>query len=64
MAGLLFFLDMVFDLVMGFFPFYHRLFRPLVPQGIILNSLYRDGYQNNMELPVYSVLFPIYKWLF
>lgn len=64
MAGLLFFLDMVFDLVMGFFPFYHRLFRPLIPQGTILNSLYRDGYQNNMELPIYSVLYPIYKWLF
>lgn len=63
-AGLLFLLDMIFDLVMGFFPFYHRLFRPLIPQGKVLNALYRDGYQNNLELPVYSVLFPLYKWLF
>ena len=63
-AGLLFFMDMVFDLVLGFFPFYRRLFRPLVKQGTILQSLYRDGYQNNMELPVYSVLFPLYRWLF
>ncbi len=63
-AGLLFFLDMTIDLVLGFFPFYYKLFRPLVRQGNILESLYSDGYQNNMELPVYSVLFPLYKWLF
>jgi hypothetical protein len=63
-AGLIFFLDMVFDLVMGFFPFYHKMFRPLLAQGVILTTLYREGYQNNMELPVYSVLFPFYKWLF
>ncbi|MCK5134724.1 MAG: J domain-containing protein [Bacteroidales bacterium] len=62
-AGLLFLLDMVFDLIMGFFPFYPWLFRPLVRQGTILNSLYREGYQNYQELPVYSVLFPLYKWL-
>ena len=63
-VGLLFLLDMLFDLIMGFFPFYHRLFRPLVRQGKILNALYREGYQNYQELPVYSVLFPLYKWLF
>lgn len=63
-VGLIFFLDMLFDLVMGFFPFYHKLYRPLLPQGVILSTLYRAGYQNNMELPVYSVLFPFYKWLF
>jgi hypothetical protein len=63
-AGLLFLLDMLFDLLVGFFPFYHKLFRPILPQGKILTSLYRDGYQNNLDLPVYSILFPLYKWLF
>jgi len=63
-AGLLFFLDMAMDLVLGFFPFYYKLFRPLIRQGKILESLYKEGYQNNLELPVYSVLFPIFKWLF
>jgi hypothetical protein len=63
-AGLLFFLDMVFDLVMGIFPFYHKLFRPVKRQGAILDSLYRDGYQNYQELPVYSVIYPLFKWLF
>ena len=63
-AGLLFFLDMIFDLVMGIFPFYRNLFRPVKRQGTILDSLYRDGYQNYQELPVYSVLYPLFRWIF
>lgn len=63
-AGLLFLLDMFFDLVMGLFPFYPRLFRPVIPQGAALDPLYREGYQNYQELPIYSVLFPLFKWLF
>ena len=63
-AGLLFFLDMVFDLVLGFLPFYRKMFRPLVKQGTILDALYRDGYQNYQELPVYSVIYPLVRWLF
>jgi len=63
-AGLFFLLDMIFDLVFGFFPFYRRLFHPLITQGTILSSLYKKGYQNYMELPIYSVLYPMYRWLF
>ena len=63
-AGLLFLLDMLFDLVMGVFPFYRRLFRPVVKQGPVLDSLYREGYQNYMELPVYSMIYPFIKWIF
>jgi len=63
-AGLLFFLDMVFDLIMGIFPFYRKLFRPIIRQGAILDSLYRDGYQNYQELPVYSVIYPLFRWIF
>ena len=63
-AGLLFLLDMLFDLIMGLFPFYQRLFRPLIKQGTVLDSLYREGYRNYQELPVYSVAFPLFKWIF
>lgn len=63
-AGLLFFLDMFFDLLMGFFPFYHWFFRPVIRQGKILDGLYREGFQNYQELPVYSVLYPFFRWLF
>jgi len=63
-AGLLFLLDMIFDLVMGLFPFYRWMSRPLIKQGRIMDGLYRDGYQNYQELPVYSVLYPLFRWLF
>jgi hypothetical protein len=63
-AGLLFFLDMIFDLLLGFFPFYRRMFRPLLKQGPVLDGLYKDGYQNYQELPVYSVIYPLFRWLF
>ncbi|MDF1574951.1 MAG: J domain-containing protein [Bacteroidales bacterium] len=63
-AGLLFLLDMVFDLLMGFLPVYRKLFRPVIPQGTILDGLYREGYQNYQELPVYSVIYPLIRWLF
>jgi hypothetical protein len=62
--GLFFFLDMFFDLVVGFFPFYQKMFRPLIPQGTILDSIYHEGYQNYQELPVYSVIFPLIRWFF
>ena len=63
-AGLLFLLDMIFDLVMGMFRFYPKLFRPVIKQGKVLESLYLDGYQNYLELPVYSVLYPLFRWIF
>jgi hypothetical protein len=63
-AGLLFLLDMIFDLLMGFFPFYPRLFRPIIKQGTVLDSFYREGYRNYMELPVYSVFYPLFRWIF
>lgn len=64
LAMLLFLLDMAFDLIMGLFPFYPKFFKPIIKQGKVLNGLYQDGYQNYQELPVYSVLFPLYNWLF
>ena len=63
-AGLLFLLDMIFDLLMGLFPFYKWMFQPLLKQGKIMDALYKEGYQNYQELPVYSVLYPLFRWLF
>ena len=63
-AGLLFFLDMLFDLVIGIFPFYRKMFRPVIKQGTLLDSIYKEGYQNYQELPVYSVMYPLIRWLF
>ncbi|MFC2129713.1 J domain-containing protein, partial [Bacteroidota bacterium] len=64
LGGLFFLLDMVFDLLFGLFPFYKKMQKPVIAQGKILNSLYIKGYQNFMEYPVYSILYPLFKWLF
>ncbi len=64
MAIWIFSLDMLFDLVIGIFPFYRKMFRPVIKQGITLDSLYKEGYQNYQELPVYSVMYPLIRWLF
>jgi len=63
-AGLLFLLDMLFDLVLGLFPFYRWMFRPVIKQGAIMDRLYKEGYQNYQEFPVYSVVYPLFRWLF
>ncbi|MFO7668059.1 MAG: DnaJ domain-containing protein [Bacteroidales bacterium] len=63
-AGLLFLLDMLFDLVLGLFPFYRWMFRPFIRQGAIMDELYKEGYQNYQEFPVYSVVYPLFRWLF
>lgn len=64
LAGLVLLLDMAFDLIFGFLPFYPKLFVPVLKQGKIMTGLYKDGYHNYQEIPFYSILFPLYKWLF
>ena len=41
-----------------------RLFIPLVSQYPELNRLFRNHYQLYMELPVFSVISPLFRWLF
>jgi len=64
MGGLFFLLDIVFDLFLGFFPFYPRLFKPLIKQGNRLSQLYKEGFQNYIEYPVYSMVYPFFRWIF
>ena len=40
------------------------LFKPILPQDPELIKLFNDKYQLYLELPVWSVLFPFFKWLF
>lgn len=64
LAGLLLLLDMLYDLFFGLLPFYKEMRKPVVKQGRVLSSLYEDGFQNYQELPVYSVLYPLMRWIF
>ena len=61
---LLLFLDMVLDLIFSFFPFYPRLFLPLAKQPREVIRLFREGYQNFLDVPVWSTIYPFFRWLF
>ncbi len=63
-TGLFFLTDMIFDLIFGIFPFYRNLYKPIYKQENVLNNLYLEGYQNYVEYPIYSTLYPLYKWIF
>ncbi len=64
LGGLFLILDLIFDFLFGFFSFYKKMHKPIFPQGKVLNSLYEDGYQNYQDIPVYSVFYPLMRWLF
>ena len=63
-ALLLFFLDMVLDLIFRIFPFYPKIYLPLTKQPPVVIKLFRNGYQNYLDIPVWSTLYPFFRWLF
>jgi len=40
------------------------LHKPLFRQPVLINRLVEQGYQNYFEIPVWSTIFPLIKWLF
>ena len=61
---LLIFLDMFLDLILRAFPFYPKLYLPLTSQPEVVKNLFRNGYQNYMDIPLWSTLYPFFRWLF
>lgn len=61
---MLLFLDMVLDLFLRILPFYPRLHIPLFNQPGAVVSLYSRGYQNYLDVPVWSTLYPLIRWFF
>ncbi len=59
---LAFFGDMVMDLILRAFPFYHRIYEPVLSQGPLINGLYREGYQNFLDIPLWSTVYPLFMW--
>ncbi len=64
LAFLLLFLDMILDLILRVFPFYPSVYLPLTRQPEVVRSLFRSGYQNFLDVPVWSTLYPFFRWLF
>jgi len=61
---LTFFGDMVLDLFLRVFPFHNQLYQPVFSQGVVIDRLFREGYQNYLDTPVWSTLYPLVTWFF
>jgi hypothetical protein len=61
---MLFFQDMVIDPLVKLFTPKKKFLQPLLPQPESLNSLFKKGYQSYLEVPVWTTIFPLLKWLF
>jgi hypothetical protein len=62
--AMLFFLDSILDLIFRLFPFYKYLYLPIPKQPEILKTLFESGYQNYLDIPLWSNLYPFLRWLF
>jgi hypothetical protein len=60
---MLLFLDMILDLILRVFPFYHKLFIPLLKQPPTVAKLFKKGYQNFLDTPLWSTIYPFFRWL-
>lgn len=60
---MLIFLDMFLDLILRAFPFYHKVYTPLLKQPDAVDNLFRRGYQNFLDIPVWSTIYPFFRWL-
>lgn len=61
---LILFGDMIMDLILRMFPFYHRIYHPVFSQGPVIDRLFREGYQNYLDVPVWSTIYPLFTWFF
>jgi hypothetical protein len=61
---MLFFQDILIDPFIRLFSRKGKQIMPLLPQPESLKKWYRKGYQPYLEIPVWSTIFPLLKWIF
>lgn len=60
---MLFFLDLVLDLALRIFPFYKMMYIPILKQPGKIKTLFKEGYQNYLDIPVWSTIYPLFRYL-
>lgn len=60
---LLLFLDMFLDLILSMFSFYRKMQFPLFKQPQKVQNLFGEGYQNYLDIPIWSTLYPFFRGL-
>jgi uncharacterized membrane protein len=61
---MLFFQDVFVDLVTKIILRKTNLDRPIITQPFEIQKLINQGYQNYLEIPIWSTIFPLIKWVF
>ena len=57
------FIDFFIDPIAGFI-FKKSMWKPLMKQAPQIEHYFELGYQNNLEIPVWSTIYPILRWFF
>jgi curved DNA-binding protein CbpA len=61
---MLFFQDIFVDIITKIMFKKINLGKPIIKQPAEIQKLFNQGYQNYLEIPVWSTLFPLFKWVF
>ena len=61
---MLFFQDVFVDLITKIIFRKRNLNKPVNKQPIEIQNLVNEGYQNYLEIPIWSTIFPLIKWVF
>ncbi len=61
---MLFWLDVILDPLFRLFSNKPALNRPLIKQHPGIHRLVENGYQYYLDIPVWSTIYPLFKWLF
>jgi curved DNA-binding protein CbpA len=61
---MLFFQDVFVDLVTKIIFKKTNLDKPIITQPVEIQKLINQGYQNYLEIPIWSTIFPLIKWVF
>ncbi|NLI23514.1 MAG: J domain-containing protein [Bacteroidales bacterium] len=60
---LIFFVDLIVDPLANLVP-HNRMYMPFFRQPSRIMELYRQGYRNFLEAPVWATIYPLLKWIF
>ncbi len=61
---LVLFLDMILDLIFRLLHFYPKVYFPIPRQLPGIDYLFKKGYQTYLDVPVWSTIYPFFRWLF
>lgn len=62
-TAMIIFLDMIMDLIFRLLPFYPKIYHPIPRQLPGIDYLFKKGYQTYLDVPIWSTVYPFFRWL-